>query len=359
MGWQCLQAFSSFVHYPQNKHSLKKRREFNIRAMMTSKSACWMLVLLLVVSFASCRPRIPSGILSESQMEDILYDYHLAQGAAEQENDADVEKKRYLYVQAVFSKHGVTEAEFDSSMVWYASHSSRLQKVYERLSERYNNELSSLGVGLSESELISNLSENGDTTDIWSGNRILVLQNDYLHSLSILNMKADSTFLPGDNYALHFHASFLGNGSMAYVFLSVFYKDGTSKAEMRQLRGSYDYKVALPDDIVFNNRETDRIQITFYFAPEEEGDSRAFMCVENPILARFHRKDRDKPTSEETLQSDSAALVVDSVATDSMLHPNDLKPVKIENEREDFNLDREKAVRRPMRQNNHARRSLK
>lgn len=325
---------------------------------MSKKATLWIFVLAILAVAGSCRPRIPVGIMSESEMEDVLYDYHLAQGAAEQEG-GDVDKNRYLYVQAVFAKHGITEAEFDSSMVWYAAHSSRLEAVYQRLYERYNNEMTGMGVGVGESELVANLSENGDTTDIWTGSRILVLQNDYLHGLSVLTMKADSTFLPGDNYALHFHASFLGSGSQAFAFLSVFFKDGSVKSEYRPLRGSYDYKIALPDDITHNTRETERIQIMFYFTPDEAGSEHAFMCVENPILARIHNKNHNQTSSDDVAQTDSAGNAIDSIATDTaQLKRPELAPVRNHEEREGFNLDREKAVRRPMRSNNRVRRRL-
>lgn len=312
--------------------------------------ACALLVLLS----SACKPRIPVGILSESKMEDVLHDYHLAQGAAEQ-NGGDTEKNRYLYVQAVFQKHGITEAEFDSSLVWYSAYSHRLQKIYERLYERYDAETKSLGVGVSESEVFANMTQYGDTSDIWSGSNIIVLQNDYLHGVSTLSLKADLTFKPGDNYALHFHASFTSSThSQAYAFLNVFYKDGTTKSEFRILRSSYDYNIQLPDDITHNDRETDRINISFYFTPEEGNAEHSFMCIERPILARFHRKTQTNEPVDNEQQTDSMKVIADTtgISADSVAALREIEHKLQEREkevREGFELNREKAVRRPMR----------
>ena len=48
-------------------------------------------------------------------LEEILYDYHLAQAMAENGARDSMDFRRYSYVRAVFDKHGVTEAEFDTS----------------------------------------------------------------------------------------------------------------------------------------------------------------------------------------------------------------------------------------------------
>ena len=77
-----------------------------------------------------------------------------------------MEIQRYLYVQSVFQKHGITEAEFDSSMVWYSSRPDKLYKMYQRLGDRYATESRSLGLGVSETELYANMSSVGDTANI-------------------------------------------------------------------------------------------------------------------------------------------------------------------------------------------------
>ena len=76
-------------------------------------------VLISLLLLISCSPSLPSGIRDKEEMTDVLVDIHLAQGMAEARGE-DVDATRYKYLHAVFNKHHITEAEFDSSMVYYS-----------------------------------------------------------------------------------------------------------------------------------------------------------------------------------------------------------------------------------------------
>ena len=87
-----------------------------------------VIILLLSVTF-SCKPTVPADYIQPSDMEDILYDYHVAQamGREGQKNSLPYDENGYF--QAVLRKYQVTEAEFDSSFVYYYSHAERLKKI--------------------------------------------------------------------------------------------------------------------------------------------------------------------------------------------------------------------------------------
>ena len=94
-----------------------------------------IVCLILAFSILSCEQR-PEGILSKGEMEDVLYDYHLAQAMADWVPGHEGESNQ-PYIDAVFRKHGITQAEFDSSLVWYNAHASDLKDIYESLKDRY------------------------------------------------------------------------------------------------------------------------------------------------------------------------------------------------------------------------------
>ena len=72
--------------------------------------ASWVLLLL-----ASCKPSLPKGVLSESKMTDVLYDYHLAQGVLQEEGkDSEVDKQAYKL--AVLKKYGITKPTYSASI---------------------------------------------------------------------------------------------------------------------------------------------------------------------------------------------------------------------------------------------------
>lgn len=283
-------------------------------------------VMLFAFLLASCKPGTPAGVLSQSEMENVLYDYHLAQGVAEC-GDGDVEQNRYKYVQAVFQKHGITEAEFDSSMVWYSANSELLLKIYVRLNERFESESKGLGLGVSETEMFANMSAVGDTANIWSGSKMLVLQNNRTNNLRTITINADSTFRPGDNYKLSFSAQFLGDSREAYAFLNVQYKDKTNASVYTRISSSPDIRLDLPQRTDCDDFETEKITVTFFSALNPSQDYSSYLCIMNTALLRIHSKDVGKAADKDSEKSDSLAL--DSLSTDSLALADSLgTPVK-------------------------------
>ena len=74
------------------------------------RQICLGSAALLVLTLSACKVERPDTVLSDGQMEDILYDYHIARAMGEEipHNDS---YKRVLYVDAVFRKHGVVLAQ--------------------------------------------------------------------------------------------------------------------------------------------------------------------------------------------------------------------------------------------------------
>ena len=281
----------------------------------TAHSVMCGLACVMFLCFVSCKPGRPSGILSESDMEEILYDYHLAQGAAESV-EGDAAAQRYLYVQSVFSKHGISEEEFDSSMVWYSSHPEILYKMYIRLGDRFDAESRSLGLGVSETELYANMSDVGDTANIWSGGKMLVLEANRTNNLRILSITSDSTFLPGDDYKLSLSSTLLGECHEAYVMLNVTYKDKQTSSAVMRLVSSPRVIVELPKRTDCEDYETDRITLTFYVPIKEKRNLSGYLCVHNPALLRMHRVKAQSVEVKDSLAIDT--LSRDSFATDSL-----------------------------------------
>ena len=92
--------------------------------------------ILLVGGLAvlcSCKPSIPRDVIDPDDMEDILYDYHLADAAASLNSDSTRSYNARLYQLAVLKKHGVTETQFDSSMVYYTRHTEKLYAIWRRV----------------------------------------------------------------------------------------------------------------------------------------------------------------------------------------------------------------------------------
>ena len=162
---------------------------------MLKQTRFFIVFSISLFSLLACKPGVPNGILSESKMEEILYDYHLAKGMANQKSGDSVSYYTRYFHQKVFEKYDIDEAYFDSSMIWYSRHTERLSNIYKRLAERMGY---SSGVTFKSNFLASGESTaNGDTLNMWPlGNSLMV--HSKAANYTTFRAKADSLINPGD-----------------------------------------------------------------------------------------------------------------------------------------------------------------
>ena len=90
-------------------------------------AACMALFMAFVLT--GCKPGIPGRYLQPDEMADILYDYHVAEGIVQTDYNSPDSIAMRAYRVSILQNHGVTEADFDSSMVYYTRHTRELQQV--------------------------------------------------------------------------------------------------------------------------------------------------------------------------------------------------------------------------------------
>lgn len=87
--------------------------------------------LSIVLCLSSCRPH---GILSSRKMRSVLVDLHktdaLLQVSGLHHGHNDAEDHYYAMV---LEQHGITQAQFDSSLVWYTAHPQLFDKIYPKV----------------------------------------------------------------------------------------------------------------------------------------------------------------------------------------------------------------------------------
>ncbi len=285
------------------------------------------LLLLLLQIIVSCSVDVPSDIISPGKMERILYDYHQAQGMAELA-DGNAANNRYLLVQQVFKKHGVTEAEFDSSMVWYSGHSEYLVKMYKHIDARLEKESAELGLDVAN-DVFANLSSYGDTAVVWRNTNVC-LQNNVGQNLVGYKIHADSTFLLGDTYELRFRNSFVvqDGQSEGYALLVAHFVNDSVASVTTRVAGSFDVSIKIPQSELTDTAALSYLQVMFYY-PYEKVDSAKFhlWMVSSPMLIRFHRleplADQDMDEEADTLSASQDTLSADR--KDERLTPQQLR----------------------------------
>lgn len=283
-----------------------------------------LLGLTLAFVLVSCKPSVPSKYLSPGEMEDILYDYHLTMAMADNSSDRAVTQR--VYLDAVYKKYGITEAEFDSSMVYYTRHIDRLHDIYENLSERLSDEALSLGASASDINIYGVQGTKGDTANIWPGSRAMVLSQQIPYNSSSFSFKADSAFHKGDRLNLEFDAQFLFQSGMrdGIAVIAVKFANDSVASQMLHVSNTQHYVLSVEDR---DNLLIKEVRGFFLLGNGSAGDAKSpsmrLLVLQNIRLIRMHVKhDTPEPakTPFGTADSSSGSQPVHDIPTDKAIN---------------------------------------
>lgn len=99
--------------------------------------------LIALLALSSCTLR-PKNVLSRNKMVDVLYDLHKTDGVVHVQAVSYVQDEELKkYYEATLLKHGITQAQFDSSLVWYTDNPKRFNKIYPLVIARIQADLDS------------------------------------------------------------------------------------------------------------------------------------------------------------------------------------------------------------------------
>ena len=102
------------------------------------KNLSVILFCALLVVFIGCRPR---GILSSNEMREVLVDLHKTDAMLQMAGIGMMDKEQMqIYYAQVLQRHGITQAQFDSSLVWYTDHPQIFNKIYPKVLARCEKE---------------------------------------------------------------------------------------------------------------------------------------------------------------------------------------------------------------------------
>jgi hypothetical protein len=175
------------------------------------------LTLLLGVG---CSSR-PDYVIDDDRMVALLVDVHKAEGIIEVQSEqypSDQEKQQL--VGAVLEKHGVTKAEYDSSLVWYSTHLKNFIRIYNKVRETVNEEQSALARQDSVA-LLLNPTEDAALLPLRA--TYVVLDAQYSADTWQAQWQADENLLAGDSVAWYWQMQHLPSGAYAVATLTFSY----------------------------------------------------------------------------------------------------------------------------------------
>lgn len=145
----------------------------------------------------ACQVKRPKTVLSDAKMENVLYDFHIAKALGE-DIPYNESYKRVLYIESVYKKHGITQADFDTSMVWYARHPEMLTKVYEKVNQRLKSQRDGINHLIALRDNKPKESLPGDSIDVWIWQHIYELTGMPLDNKIAFTLPADTNFKDRD-----------------------------------------------------------------------------------------------------------------------------------------------------------------
>jgi len=185
----------------------------------------FIVIIVLFIAVSSCNSR-PKGVINEKDMTSILIEMHKLDGIilekGFQYGNPDLKQK---YYQFILKKYDVTQAEFDSSLVWYNKNPKKFEVIYDnvlvQLTE-FENEVKS-----NKYHPIDSVELAKRKDDVWNKNAYYQFNKDSARTHFDFEIK-NPNFLLGDVYVLRFLQRIAPEDSCknSYVVLRINYANG-------------------------------------------------------------------------------------------------------------------------------------
>lgn len=258
----------------------------------------WTLITCLAL-LTSCGKEIPDEIIQPSQMEKVLYDYHLMMSLSDNSKNTEREAQKSY----VFQKHGITKADFDSSMVWYTRESKELMTIYNNLNKRFKREYDHMARLLeSREDANTRTFVSGDTVNVWMKENLLWFTKAPLNNRLTFEIMADTTFHPKDAFHWNMDYYFFAEGE-AIMGLNVIYENDSVIGMTKSITESGPQDIYLHTDSAYNIKALNG----FIYVPESQ-EKQPNILLHKINLTRYHMAE---PT--------------DSLATDSIPSRQEIK----------------------------------
>lgn len=274
----------------------------------------WYSIALLAFCLTACQVKRPKDVLPDAKMENVLYDYHIAKAMGE-EVPYNESYKRLLYVESVYKKYGITQAVFDSSMVWYARNPEILTKVYEKVNLRLKAERDGINHLIAMRDNKPKESLSGDSIDVWAWQRIYQLTGMPLDNKITFTLPSDTNFKDRDT--LRWSVRFRFRNGMPdslhapLMAMQILYDNDSIISSSQKVKKAGLKTISLSADSIGKIKE---VRGFIYYPVQKSSKS---LLVDRISLMRYH--------------ADSLAIApTDSIAADSLKKDSvRKKPVEI------------------------------
>ena len=250
---------------------------------------CGLFFGLLLACLVGCKVERPKNVLSDAQMENVLYDFHIAKAMGEEMPSLEG-YERALLLEAVYRKHGIVKADFDSSMVWFARNPETLSKIYVKVNERLKAQQEEINNLVAIRDNRPKESQPGDSIDVWIWKRIHLLTGMPLDNKLTFTLPSDSNFYDRNTLRWNVRYSFLQETPDSlhapFMALQVTYDSDTTLNASCYLRRAGMETLTLHADTLGQIKEISG----FIYYPMQASASHGLL-IDSVSLMRYHATD--------------------------------------------------------------------
>ncbi len=177
-------------------------------------------LLALASVFMACN-RVPDEVIQPEEMALLMADIRVADAVISvNSTDYRTPLSRQALKRAVFKRHNVTQAQFDTSLVWYGHNIGKYQEVTDRSIEILDERLQKAGSAATQAAL----SVAGDSVDVWDHPRSYRFNDKSATNYLTFDLEPDRNWADGDVYT--WHARFSIAPESAQWTITAEYDDG-------------------------------------------------------------------------------------------------------------------------------------
>lgn len=251
---------------------------------------------LMLCGLFGCGKKVPKDIIQPQAMEDLLYDYHLATTlSADLPYNENYKKEAYLAY--VFKKHHVTEAEFDSSLVWYSRHSDEMTTIYQNLQKRMETTAEQLKKQTIRHSGEVTVSLSGDTVDLWQDRTLYWLTSFGLTNKLTFDLKADTSFHEKDRLVWEASFSFMPKSKPSgrvVMGINLTFSNDSTQGITRVITMSGMQRLVIVPDSAFKYKNVTGFM---YYT----GEDKSSVLVSGIQLLRYHMPESKMPVVSDSL----------------------------------------------------------
>lgn len=184
----------------------------------------WMLCCVLIFQF-SCNNR-PDDVLSRREMRSFLTELHQLEGVFSSDYSINEDEKQFYY-QALFLKHGITKAQFDSSLVYYTKNPKIFERIYTGVNKNLEALKGDVEAGKFLPEIPDSIKFKPVEINIWNLASEIKLPDDTIQYKLNFGISNDQ-LLTKDLYNFSFRMRAFPNDSVkkGYTAFRIHYADG-------------------------------------------------------------------------------------------------------------------------------------